>query len=290
MSGEVTREPVSFIIPAFNEEGVGEVVRELRRLHPESPVLVIDDGSADRTAEIAGGAGAEVIRHPYNKGNGAAVKTGLRHVRTERFVLMDADGQHPPADAARLIARLDDYDLVIGSRDASAETDWWRRLANRVYNGLASYLAGFPILDLTSGFRAARRKPMLEFLHLFPNGFSYPTTSTLSFLRAGYSVAFEPVAMRFRAQGKSKIRLFRDGSRFLLIIVKVITLYSPLKVFLPLSLLFALIGTGYGLWAFWVSGRFANGALLAWMMATFVFLIGLISEQISALRMERRDS
>ena len=283
-------EEVTFIVPAYNEEGVGDVVRELRRLYPSSPVLVIDDGSSDRSADIAREAGAEVVRHPYNKGNGAAVKTGLRAARTDWVVLLDADGQHPPEEAAGLVEKLGDYDLVIGARDARAEVHWWRRAANAAFNRLASYLAGFPVDDLTSGFRAARRARMLEFVHLFPNGFSYPTTSTLSFLRAGYNVAFVRVHMRFRASGSSKIHPLQDGSRFLLIILKMTTLYNPLKVFLPLSLFFAALGTVYGLWTFAVSGRFANGGVLAWMMAIFTFLVGLISEQINALRTERRDS
>lgn len=281
---------VTFVLPTYNEEGVGEVVRELRRLYPSSPVLVVDDGSRDRSAELASAAGAEIVRHPYNKGNGAAVKTGLRSARTDWIVLLDADGQHPPEEAARLIDKLGEYDLAIGARDTRAEVHWWRRVANAVFNRLASYLAGVPIADLTSGFRAARRSYMLEFLHLFPNGFSYPTTSTLSFLRAGYNVAFVPVKMRYRATGASKIHPLQDGSRFLLIILKMSTLYNPLKVFLPLSLGFAAIGTAYGLWTFAVSGKFANGGVLAWMMAIFTFLVGLISEQINALRTERRDS
>jgi hypothetical protein len=189
-----------------------------------------------------------------------------------------------------LIDKLGEYELVIGARDARAEVHWWRRAANGIFNALATYLAGFPVADLTSGFRAARRSRMLEFLHLFPNGFSYPTTSTLSFLRAGYDVAFVPVAMRFRTGGSSKIRPLQDGSRFLLIILKMSTLYDPLKIFLPLSIFFATVGTAYGLWTFAVSGRFANGGVLAWMMAIFTFLVGLISEQINALRTERRDS
>ncbi|MGH7856714.1 MAG: glycosyltransferase family 2 protein [Candidatus Binatia bacterium] len=282
-------EAVTIVIPAFNEPSVGALVRELRRLHPSSPVLVVDDGSTDGTADAAREAGARVVRHPYNKGNGAAVKTGLRRAETDWVVLVDADGQHLAEDVARLLAPLGEFDLVIGAREASAETLWWRRLANAVYNRLASWLVGFPIADLTSGFRAARRAAMLEFVHLFPNGFSYPATSTLSFLRAGYDVAFVPVHMPSRSEGTSKIRLFRDGTRFLLIILKLVTLYSPLKVFAPISAAFAVLGTVYGLWAFWASGRFANGALLAWMMATFVFLVGLISEQINALRIERRE-
>jgi glycosyltransferase involved in cell wall biosynthesis len=280
---------VTFVLPTYNEERVSAVVEELRRLYPDSPVLVVDDGSADRSGERARAAGAEVVRHPYNKGNGAAVKTGLRAARTDWVVLLDADGQHPPEEAARLVARLGEYDLVIGARDARAEAHWWRRAANGVFNTLASYLAGVPIADLTSGFRAARRSYMLEFLHLLPNGFSYPTTSTLSFLRAGYNVAFVPVQMRFRAGGASKIEPLADGSRFLLIILKMSTLYNPMKIFMPLSAMFAAVGTAYGLWTFAVSGKFANGGLLAWMMAVFTFLVGLVSEQISALRVERRD-
>jgi glycosyltransferase involved in cell wall biosynthesis len=281
---------VTFVLPTCNEEGVGEVVAELRRLYPDSPVLVIDDGSVDESAARARAAGAEVVRHPYNKGNGSAVKTGLRTARTEWVVLLDADGQHPAEEAGRLVEKLGEYDLVIGARDASAEVHWWRRGANTIFNALASYLAGTTIVDLTSGFRAARRAYMLEFIHLFPNGFSYPTTSTMSFLRAGYNVAFVPVRMRFREGGESKIQPLQDGSRFLLIILKMSTLYNPLKFFLPLSLAFAAIGTGYGLWTFAVSGKFANGAVLAFMMAIFTFLVGLISEQINALRTERRDS
>ena len=282
--------PVTFIVPTFNEERVGDVVRELRERFPQDRVLVIDDGSSDRSSQIARDAGAEVVRHPYNKGNGAAVKTGLRNARTPWVVMLDADGQHPPEAAAELLEKLGEYDLVIGARDANAEVHWWRRLANFVFNRLASYLAGVPVLDLTSGFRAASRERMLEFLHLYPNGFSYPTTSTLSFLRAGYNVAFVPVTMRFRRSGESKIHPLRDGVRFLLIILKMTTLYNPLKFFVPLSLVFAMIGTSYGAWSFWASGRFANGAVLAWMVAFFTFLIGLISEQISALRLERRDA
>ena len=290
MSAAVAPERVTFVLPTFNEEGVGEVVGEIRRLHPGSAVLVVDGGSSDRSAELAAAAGARVIRHPYNKGNGAAVKTGLRNAASEFVVLLDADGQHPPQDAARLIEKLGEYDLVIGARDAGAETEWGRRVANSVFNGLASYLAGLPIPDLTSGFRAGRRDRLLEFVHLYPNGFSYPTTSTLSFVRAGYDVAFVPVTTRLRRRGRSKIRPLQDGVGFLLIILKLITLYNPLKFFLPLAAAFAALGAAYGTLSFLVRGRIANGAVLAWITAMFVFLIGLISEQISALRSERRDS
>jgi glycosyltransferase involved in cell wall biosynthesis len=290
VSEAIAAERITFVLPTYNEEGVGDVVAELRRLHPGSAVLVVDDGSQDRSADVAAAAGARVVRHPYNKGNGAAVETGLRGAATEYVVLLDADGQHPPQDASLLIDKLGQYDLVIGARDRAAASDPGRRLANAVFNGLASYLAGMPIPDLTSGFRAGRRDRLLEFIHLYPNGFSYPTTSTLSFVRAGYDVAFVPVTTRSRRRGRSKIRPLHDGVGFLLIILKLITLYNPLKVFLPLAAAFAAVGAAYGTLSFVVRGRIANGAVLAWITAMFVFLIGLISEQISALRSERRDS
>jgi glycosyltransferase involved in cell wall biosynthesis len=285
----VTQPSVTFVVPAFNEARIGEVVRELCERYPTAQVLVVDDGSTDGTAERAEAAGARVVRHPYNKGNGAAVKTGIRNATTDWVVLLDGDGQHRPQDAARLIEKLGEYDLVVGARGPGAPGHWSRRWANAVFNRLASYLVGFPIPDLTSGFRAARREALLEFLHLFPNGFSYPATSTLSFFRAGYNVAFVPIEVRVRTSGNSKIRPLRDGARFLAIILKMITLYEPLKVFLPVAGVFAAVGTGYGLLSVCATGRIANGAALAWMMAVFVFLVGLVSEQINALRMERRD-
>jgi glycosyltransferase involved in cell wall biosynthesis len=243
-------------------------------------VLVVDDGSKDQTAASAESAGARVVRHPYNKGNGAAVKTGIRSAKGEIVLLMDADGQHDPADIERVLAGMDVHDMVIGAR-ASADQSWVRALGNGVFVRFASWLTGRPIPDLTSGFRAARRDLMMDIVHLLPNGFSYPTTSCLSFMKAGYNVGFVPITARKR-QGSSKIRVFRDGVKFLLLILKVTTLYSPLKVFFPVSALSMLLGVAYGAWNVWAHGKIPMGAGLLIQLAVVVFLFGLISEQIAS--------
>ena len=267
---------------------IGEVVTRLREAAPWHEVVVVDDGSSDGTADQARAAGARVIRHPYNKGNGAAVKTGIRNATGEFILIVDADGQHPPEDARRIASRLGDYDLVIGARAPSTQASIGRRSGNALLNGLAAYLTGRPIPDLTSGFRGARREYLREFLHLLPNGFSTPTTTTLAFLRAGYNVAFEPVDARPRV-GRSKIRFTRDGATFLLILLKVVTLFSPLRIFVPVSLLSLAGGVVYGLWNVTSNGRIPNGAVLLMLFAVIVFLVGLVSEQVSSLRTERRE-
>lgn len=277
---------VSIVIPALNEEdAIGEVVGQLRAAAPWREIIVVDDGSADGTSARAAAAGACVIRHPYNKGNGAAVKTGIRHAHGEFVLIVDADGQHQPADAARLVARLGEYDLVVGARAATTQATAARRRGNDVLNALASYLTSRSIPDLTSGFRGARREHLHEFLHLLPNGFSTPTTTTLAFIKAGYNVAFEPVAARQRV-GQSKIRLTRDGASFFLILLKVITLFSPLRVFLPISTLSFLVGAFYGIGNFALTGRIPNGAVILILFAALVFLVGLVSEQIASLRFD----
>jgi glycosyltransferase involved in cell wall biosynthesis len=275
---------VSIVIPAMNEAGaIGDVITRLRTAAPWREILVVDDGSSDQTAEDARASGARVIRHPYNKGNGAAVKTGIRHATGEYVLIVDADGQHSPDDARRLVERLGEYDLVIGARAPSSQATVGRRSGNALLNALAGYLSGRPIPDLTSGFRAARRDCLREFLHLLPNGFSTPTTTTLAFIRAGYNVAFEPIEARQRT-GQSKIRFARDGARFFLILLKIITLFSPLRIFMPVSALAFGVGTAYGLVNFVVDGRIPNGAVVLILFAVIVFLVGLVSEQVAALR------
>jgi glycosyltransferase involved in cell wall biosynthesis len=272
---------VSVVIPAFNEEGsITEVVAGLRAAAPWAEILVVDDGSRDLTAARAEAAGARVVRHPYNKGNGAAVKTGLREARAEVVLLLDADGQHAPQEALRLVGGIGVYDMVIGAR-GRGDQQAVRALGNAVFRALASWLTGRDIPDLTSGFRAARRDRMLEFVHLLPNGFSYPTTSCLAFLKAGYSVAFEPIQARRRV-GESKIRPLRDGVRFVLMIFKIVTLYSPLKVFFPVAAASFVLGVAYGLWNVVVHDKIPMGAALLIQLGVVVFLFGLISEQIAA--------
>jgi glycosyltransferase involved in cell wall biosynthesis len=272
---------VSVVIPAYNEEeAIAEVVAAARARAGWREVLVVDDGSGDRTAERAEAAGARVVRHPYNKGNGAAVKTGIREAQGEVVLLLDADGQHDPADMLRLTAPIGVFDMVIGAR-SFADQPAVRALGNAVFMALASWLTGRRILDLTSGFRAARRERLLEVLHLLPNGFSYPTTSCLAFLKAGYNVAFEPIQARPRV-GTSKINVVRDGVKFLLIILKIVTLYSPLKVFFPISALSFALGLAYGLWNVVQFQKIPMGSALLIQLAVVVFLFGLISEQIAA--------
>ena len=279
---------VTIVLPAFNEgDSIGQVVAELRAAANWHEILVIDDGSSDGTGKAAQDAGARVIRHPYNKGNGASVKTAIRAANSEWIAIVDADGQHRPEDAARLVSRLGDYDLVVGARDPRTQATAGRRIGNAVLNRLASFLTERPIPDLTSGFRAARRECLIEFIHMLPNGFSTPTTTTLAFLKAGYNVAFEPIAARARV-GTSKIRFASDGAKFLLILLKVITIFSPLRIFAPVSALSFAVGAAYGAWNFVYHARIPNGAVLLLMFSIIIMLVGLVSEQISTLRFEGR--
>lgn len=281
---------VTIVVPAFNEsESIGGVVGGLRAAASWHEVLVIDDGSTDGTGRAAQDAGARVIRHPYNKGNGASIKTAIRAATSEWIAIVDGDGQHRPEDAAHLTSLLGDYDLVVGARHPLTQASTGRRLGNAFLNWLASYLTERPIPDLTSGFRAARRECLVEFIHLLPNGFSTPTTTTLAFIKAGYNVAFEQIDARARI-GTSKIRLASDGAKFLLILLKVITIFSPLRIFAPMSVVSFFIGAAYGAGNFIYYGRIPNGAVLLLMFSVMILLVGLVSEQISTLRFEGRRS
>src|SRR2546426_2529388 len=266
-------------------DAIGLVVTTLRATAPWHEIIVVDDGSVDSTGDHARGAGARVIRHPYNKGNGAAVKTGIRAATGEFILIVDADGQHRPEDAQRLVSRLGEYDLVIAARGAATQATLMRRLGNLTLNRLASHLTARPIPDLTSGFRAARRDCLREFIHLVPTGFSTPTTTTLAFIKAGYNVAFEPIHARPRS-GRSKIRFAHDGARFLLILLKIVTLFSPLRIFLPISVLSFATGSIYGVWNMMTNGKIPNGAVILILFAVIVFLVGLVSEQVASLRFE----
>ena len=279
---------VSVVIPAMNEgAAVGEVVRELAAAARWHEILVIDDGSVDDTGAQAEAAGARVIRHPYNKGNGAAVKSGIRAATGEYILIVDGDGQHRPSAAVRLTKRLGEYDLVVGARSSATQAGSARRWGNAALNWLAGFLTEREIPDLTSGFRAARRSGLLEFIGLLPNGFSTPTTTTLCFLKAGYSVAFEPVEARQRV-GASKIKLSSDGPKFLLIMLRVMTIFSPFRIFLPIAATAFLMGAGYAVWTIVTQSHVTNSSVLLIVFAVMVFLVGLVSEQISALRSDGR--
>ncbi len=275
---------VSIVIPAYNEAAViADVVSTLTRAGGWREILVVDDGSADDTGPRAAAAGARVIRHPYNKGNGAAVKTGIRQAEGEYVLILDADGQHRVEDALDVVSSLGEYDLVVGARDPSTHATFVRRIGNAGLNWVATYLTGRDIPDLTSGLRAARRDSLREFLHLLPNGFSTPTTTTLAFVKAGYNVTFVRIQAAARA-GSSKIRMSRDGLKFFLILVRVITIFSPMRIFLPISGVSFALGAGYALWTIATQSHITNSSVLLILFSVVVFLVALVSEQISALR------
>jgi len=275
---------LSIVIPAKNESGaIANAVAGAKARFPEAEVIVVDDGSTDDTASVAESAGAKVVRHPESLGNGAAIKSGARAAGGEILAFMDGDGQHDAAEFDALLARLDDgFAMAIGARESESHANIGRLYANGIYNVVASWLTGRRIPDLTSGFRVARAELFKQFLHLLPNGFSYPTTITMAFLRSGYPICFEPIPVAKRI-GKSHIRPLRDGIRFMVIIFKIATLYSPLKIFLPISALFFASGAGWYAHTYLATGRFTNMSMLLFSAAVIVFLIGLISEQITAL-------
>ena len=278
----------SIVIPAFNEAAsIASVVAGFLALAPWREVLVIDDGSSDETGRQAATAGARVVRHPYNIGNGAAVKTGIRNASGTFVLIADADGQHRPSDALRLVSQLEEYDLVVGARSSRSQATTARRLGNSALNWLASYLTAQRVPDLTSGFRAARRDHLAEFLHLLPNGFSTPTTTTLAFMKAGYRVRFEPIEAEQRS-GTSKIRLGADGVRFFVIVLKVITIFSPLRIFIPISAASFALGAAYAVWTIVTQSHVTNSSVLLILLSVVIFLVGLVSEQISSLRFEGR--
>ena len=282
---------VSVIIPTYNEdESIGAVVSRVRAIDADFQILVIDDGSTDNTAAAAMAAGAEVYRHPYNIGNGAAIKSGIRKATGEILVFMDGDGQHDPQDIPRLLAHLPEYDLVVGARTFKDQASLGRALGNTVYNRFAGYVAKFQIQDLTSGFRAVKAFVARSLIYLLPNTYSYPTTMTLAVLRTGLSLKYVPIRTQQRAKGMSNISLLKDGVRFFMIITRICTLFSPMRVFLPISFAMFVLGLVWYLYTFLVEGRFTNMSALLFNSSIIVFLMGMISEQISQMRFERREA
>jgi len=277
-------EKVSIVLPAHNEAaGLARVLPVLRGEFATAEIIVVDDGSNDNTREVSQAEGVRLISHPYNLGNGAAIKTGARAARGDVLVFMDADGQHGPEDVARLLAKLDEgYEMAVGAREASTHASVARRAANSLYNRLASVMTGYDIEDLTSGFRAVRARHFHKFLYLLPNGFSYPTTSTMAFFRSGFPVAYVPISAG-RREGKSKIRLLKDGLRFFVIILKIGALFSPMRLFLPISAALFWTGVLYYAYTYLAAGRFTNMGALLFISSLLTFLIGILSEQVSSL-------
>ena len=282
---------LSVILPAKNEaNGLRKVLPAIRALHPDAELIVVDDGSTDDTHEVAKNHRAHIVRHLRSLGNGASIKSGARVARGELLVFMDADGQHKPEDISRLLAEMDrGNDMVVGARSLASQAGAHRAIANSFYNGLATWMVGQNVSDLTSGFRVVKTALFRKYLYLLPNGFSYPTTITMSFFRAGYSVSYVPIEAPPRV-GTSHIRLFRDGARFFLIIFKIGTLFAPLKLFLPISFAFFATACSYYLYTYLSVGRFTNMSALLFITSILIFLMGLISEQISALNYKDSDN
>lgn len=279
---------LSIVIPAYNEAaGIRAVLSRICGDYPDAEVIVVDDGSTDGTGDQLQGLPVRAVRSPYNKGNGASVKAGIRAARGDYVLLLDADGQQEPADIGKLLIHTGVYDLIVGARIKSSQQNVVRALGNGALEGMASYLAGTRIPDLTSGFRVFRRAVILEFIHLLPNRYSYPTTSTLAFLKAGYNVTFVPVVANKRQDGKSGQRLLQNGARFILIILRMITLFSPMKIFAPIALILFALGAAYGVYTAITQVHVTNSTVLLCLTSIIIFLMGLISEQIAALRFER---
>jgi len=287
----MSQSKISVIIPAYNEaDTIGDLVSSIRSLYPAAEIIVIDDGSSDSTADVAKVAGAEVFSHPYNIGNGAAIKSGIRVAKGNILVFMDGDGQHNPEDIARLIENIPLYDMVVGARSVGDQASLGRALGNKLYNWFASYVAKFSIKDLTSGFRAVKTTVARNFLYLLPNTYSYPTTLTLGVLRSGMSVKYIPIKARKRKTGRSNIKLIHDGVRFFMIITRICTLYSPMRVFLPVSFLMFLTGVINYIYTFLTRSRFTNMSVFLFVTAIIIFMMSLISEQICQMRFERRGA
>ena len=280
---------ISIIIPAHNEaHTIGDLVSKIKSLYPDFEIIVINDGSTDETAVIAKEAGAKVHNHPYNIGNGAAVKSGIRLASGDVLVFMDADFQHDPEDIGKMLEYFPEYDMVVGARSIKGQSSIGRALGNKIYNWLASYVAMFPIKDLTSGFRAIKTDLARQLVNLLPNTYSYPSTLTLGVLRGGRSLTYIPINIQQRKMGKSKINLPKDGVRFFMIIIRICTLYSPLRVFLPVSFIMFVLGLSYYGYTYFTENRFTNMSALLFTTSVLIFMMGLISDQICQMRFEKK--
>ena len=283
------KQSVSVIIPVYNEaDNIASLVSRVGQLYPDFEIIVIDDGSNDATAQVAAEAGAKVYSHPYNIGNGAAIKSGIRLASSDILVFMDGDGQHQPEDIAEMLEWMPEYDMVVGARPMRGQASLFRGLGNQFYNWLASYVSKFAVKDLTSGFRVVKAKIAKSFIFMLPNTYSYPTTLTLGVLRSGWSVKYVPIRIQKRISGHSSIKIFKDGVRFFMIITRIATLYSPMRVFLPVSFIMFVLGLLRYAYTYLAEGRFTNMSALLFVTSVIIFMLSLISEQICQMRFERR--
>jgi len=277
---------VSIIIPAYNEEtGIKPTLEKLvsQPWIADYEIVVVDDGSTDKTWEIAKGFGVRVARHNVNKGYGAALKTGIRKARGKKVVLMDSDGQHDPSYIPLLVEMLDDHDMVIGTRTADSHQVKTRQAGKRVIRWVGEYLVEQKLPDYNSGFRGFDRKLIENMLHIMPNGFSFSTTSTLAFLKEGYTIGTIPIVVEERVGRASNVKFFKDGGKTIMLILRIIMLFNPLKIFLPSSLIIILAGFSFGLYGYLMTERFSNGAIVLTILGMFLFFIGLVADQISIL-------
>ena len=288
----------SVVLPVYNEEEVisstiHDIVAVFNRMDLEWEIVAVDDGSDDQSVDVLRslesefGSAFKLVRHPYNKGNGATIKTGIRNASGEVIVCMDCDGQHDPEDILKMLPFLGEYDLIVGARPFKEDGVWYRNLANRFYNGLASRLTDFKIEDLTSGFRIFKADVVKKFYHLFPQHFSYPTTSTLALLKGGYNIKYVPINIQPRKTGASKIRLFRDGLRFTTIIFKIILLFEPMRVFLPVTAAAFILGFVSTILGMIQAARLyvPNSAVVLFVLGVISFLMGILAEHTTAIQM-----
>ncbi len=291
MDNNAERKKISIILPAKNESAsLKKILQELTTLYKDEEIIVVNDGSTDNTLEVCSEFDINIITHPYSKGNGASIKSGARKASGDFLVFMDADGQHEPSEISNLIECLNNgYDMVVGARERKTHASFPRYIANTLYNKLATYMSGHKIIDLTSGFRAVKADIFKKYLYLLPNGFSYPTSITMALFRSGYSINYLPISCNKR-EGKSHIKLIKDGFRFLLIIFRITSLYSPLKIFIPLSLLFFFTGTFYYFYTYFFQGRFTNMSTLLLIISVLIFLFGLLSEQLTVLMYSNKSN
>jgi glycosyltransferase involved in cell wall biosynthesis len=278
---------VSIVVPAFNEEDViGSVLQSLIEecAQDDFEIIVVDDGSTDGTYEIAKSSGVRVIRHPYNKGYGAALKTGARAAKSDLVMIMDSDGQHNPKEISSLLEHSADYDMVVGARRRDSQFPLARRPGKKLMASVANYLARKEIPDLNSGFRVIKKRRLMEFMHILPNSFSFSTTITLAMLKAGYDVKYVPIKSLKREGRKSNVSFLRDGGSAILLIVRTIVLFDPLRVFAPVSAVLFLVGLVFGIYGAVIYRRMPSTSVIILLGSLLIFFFGVLADQVSALR------